>query len=124
MKDIRAELEDICEFNSQSHREAVKLAFKQSVPFGGISTKEIPTVLMPFFDELIKKGYLVVKQVNKDLNVVCTTMRAVFILSSREHTECVGHVDRAWRDYEAQSNVRCAILGPFHILHNTPKKKK
>lgn len=122
--DIRAELEDIQEINSQNHREAVKLAFKQSVPYGGINTKEIPTVLMPYFDELIEKGYLVVKQVNKHVRVVTTTRRAIFILSSREHMECVGYVDSAWRAYEEQSNVRCAILGPFNMRHNTPKEKK
>jgi len=107
------DLSSLDDVESQQHRECVKLAWKGSVPHGGVDWKDVPLAMVPYFDELIKKGLLVVKKNRNGPTVVTTTRRSMFILSMPEYVECVRHVDKAWKDYERDTNVRNLILGPF-----------
>lgn len=98
-------------FVTQAHQEVVKYCLHSSVPHGGLIEKYLPAEMFDAMTDLVTGGLITsVQNGNKDL-VFVPTLRAIFILSSKDYVECIASISRQWAEYEKATNVVCLSFG-------------
>lgn len=102
---------DILDRFGKDHQEVVKYCLHSSVPHGGLLESLLPADMFDAMTDLVAAG-LVTGIMNMAQQLVFSpTLRALFILSSHDYTDCIASISRQWSDYELTTNVRCLSFG-------------